>query len=106
MSDLVGNPEDRFSHNEAHIKVGLEGGSKLHRHVRMRNMNEDINNNAICLGKSLIIIFQLLIIGYVQSTKKNTQCFYTNKTKAPTKSMKKKGKTNLKQSIEHKLKVI
>ena len=22
MSDLVGNPEDRFSHNEAHIKVG------------------------------------------------------------------------------------
>ena len=24
MSYLVGNPEDRFSHNEAHIKVGLE----------------------------------------------------------------------------------
>ena len=21
MSDLVGNPEDRFSHNEAHLKV-------------------------------------------------------------------------------------
>ena len=28
MWDLVGNPEDRFSHNEAHIKVGfqVEGG--------------------------------------------------------------------------------
>ena len=25
MSDLVGNPEDRFSHNEAHIKVGCGG---------------------------------------------------------------------------------
>ena len=24
MYDLVGNPEDRFSHNEAHIKVGFE----------------------------------------------------------------------------------
>ena len=24
MSDLVGNPENRFSHNEAHIKVGFE----------------------------------------------------------------------------------
>ena len=23
MSDQIGNPEDRFSHNEAHIKVGL-----------------------------------------------------------------------------------
>ena len=23
MSDLVGNPEDRFSHNEAHNNVGL-----------------------------------------------------------------------------------
>ena len=26
MSDLVGNPEDRFSHNEAHIvKLGFTG---------------------------------------------------------------------------------
>ena len=25
MSDLVGNPEDGFSHNEAHIKVGCKG---------------------------------------------------------------------------------
>ena len=25
MSDLVGNPEDRFSQNEAHIKVGCKG---------------------------------------------------------------------------------
>ena len=24
MSDLVGNPEDRFSHNEAHMKVGFK----------------------------------------------------------------------------------
>ena len=24
MSDLVGNPEDRFSHNEAHIAIGRE----------------------------------------------------------------------------------
>ena len=24
MSDLVENPEERFSHNEAHIKVGYE----------------------------------------------------------------------------------
>ena len=23
-ADVVGNPEDRFSHNEAHIKVGFE----------------------------------------------------------------------------------
>ena len=23
MSDLVGNPEDLFSHNEAHMKIGL-----------------------------------------------------------------------------------
>ena len=27
MSDLVGNPEDRFSHNEAHIYVRLTTGS-------------------------------------------------------------------------------
>ena len=26
VSDLVGNPEDRFSHNQAHIKVGYEVG--------------------------------------------------------------------------------
>ena len=25
MSDLVGNPEDRFSQNEAHMKVGSNG---------------------------------------------------------------------------------
>ena len=25
VSDLVGNPQDRFSHNEAHIKVVFEG---------------------------------------------------------------------------------
>ena len=25
MSDLVGNPEDRFSRVEAHIKVGFKG---------------------------------------------------------------------------------
>ena len=25
MSDLVENPEDRFSQNEAHIKVGCKG---------------------------------------------------------------------------------
>ena len=24
MSDLVGNPEDRFSHNEAHITIRVE----------------------------------------------------------------------------------
>ena len=31
MSDLVGNSEDRFSHNEANIKVRFEGGSKVHK---------------------------------------------------------------------------
>ena len=31
MFDLVGNPEDRFSHNEAHIKEGC----KLHGGVSM-----------------------------------------------------------------------
>ena len=25
MSDLVGNPEDRFSHVAAHIKLGFKG---------------------------------------------------------------------------------
>ena len=25
MSDLVGNPEDRFSQNEAHLKFALKG---------------------------------------------------------------------------------
>ena len=29
MSDLVGNPEDRFSHNEAHI--GTDNTAKMHR---------------------------------------------------------------------------
>ena len=27
MPDLVGNPEDRFSHNETHIKYGVNGPS-------------------------------------------------------------------------------
>ena len=30
MSDLVGNPEDRFSHNEAHIIPVLGAGLVLH----------------------------------------------------------------------------
>ena len=28
MSDLVGNPEDRFSHNEAHFNVSFSGWGK------------------------------------------------------------------------------
>ena len=34
MSDQVGNPEDRFSQNKAHIKWSVSG-SKLHGHVSM-----------------------------------------------------------------------
>ena len=29
MSDLVGNPEDRFSHNEAHIQTSRAGCTTL-----------------------------------------------------------------------------
>ena len=44
MSDLVGNPEDRFSHNEAHMKVGFEG-SILHERISMMS----IRNESGCL---------------------------------------------------------
>ena len=34
MSDLVGNPEDRFSQNEAHIDVDTQAGMSLCRKHR------------------------------------------------------------------------
>ena len=33
MSDLVGNPEDRFSHNEAHISLTRSSKDKLVKHM-------------------------------------------------------------------------
>ena len=40
MSDLVGNPEDRFSQNEAHIKYGgKERGSVLTFRLKKREVN-------------------------------------------------------------------
>ena len=36
MWDLVGNPEDRFSHNEAHIKKGSSASWYDRNHVRHR----------------------------------------------------------------------
>ena len=30
MSDLVGNPEDRFSHSEAHIRISVSPAAQQH----------------------------------------------------------------------------
>ena len=37
MSDLVGNPEDRFSHNEAHFKSGCVTPQYEHDKVKSEN---------------------------------------------------------------------
>ena len=38
MSDLVGNPEDRFSHNEAHIKLGAKQVAQLQKLARVMKL--------------------------------------------------------------------
>ena len=61
MSDLVGNPEDRFSHNEAHIKVGCEGVTftqvfyhdvkRLHENTCLPGLHSDQTQNKLCKHK-------------------------------------------------------
>ena len=42
MSDLVGNPEDRFYHNEAHIKGGYYRDAS-----DLGNIGRDVKHNCI-----------------------------------------------------------
>ena len=44
MSDLVGNPEDRFSHNEAHFVVCFLGALR----VKLPKHMEDMTNEPRC----------------------------------------------------------
>ena len=52
VSDLVGNPEDRFSHNEAHMKVGFKGVIVMHGRVSMMEFCELKEN----ISKHFLII--------------------------------------------------
>ena len=51
MSDQVGNPEDRFSHNEAHF----ESLQKLT--ARPQQFNTDRSNAVLLLWFSLLLVF-------------------------------------------------
>ena len=60
MSDLVGNPEDRFSHNEAHI--GTEDTAKMHRLncavvVRIMQIFDFVTSSTNLCGISATLIF-------------------------------------------------
>ena len=46
MFDLVGNPEDRFSHNEAHIMIGNNKASDQTVHILLL-----IYAFAVCIDK-------------------------------------------------------
>ena len=74
MSDLVGNPEDRFSHNEAHI--GTDNTAKMHRLncavvVRIMQIFDFITSSStnLCSIKCNIDIQadQLLCFHYIDS---------------------------------------
>ena len=48
MSDLVGNPEDQFSHNEAHIFSGILHGTGLSQPPKPRCENGSIASEGHC----------------------------------------------------------
>ena len=61
MSDLVGNPEDRFSHNEAHfISVILAVGVK-----------ESSRFNNLFTGVNLLVVTYIVICGSFKSESHN-----------------------------------
>ena len=65
MSDLVGNPEDRFSHNEVHIKVGVEG-SKLRGRVSMMSCySSNIPNSPLHLPLVQLVVSRSLPVQYL-----------------------------------------
>ena len=58
MSDLVGNPEDRFSHNEAHF----ESASKFYCAISIYSKYLDTSENIVVLADFNIFIFVVILV--------------------------------------------
>ena len=70
MSDLVGNPEDRFSHNEAHCFVGIDVASWCSGHYVETVIYE-------------ITVFKIFIWGGISSDIRSEILFYGDASAEP-----------------------
>ena len=77
MSDLVGNPEDRFSHDEAHIKICAKGADRMENSVDP-DMGLHCLLTPICpktLGHYVtLLIHTLIYISFKLSFQNNLNC--------------------------------
>ena len=55
MWNLVGNPEDRFSHNEAHISAGSKGKKKKGTTMALTDFLSDEQGNVQGPGTSYVL---------------------------------------------------
>ena len=70
MSDLVGNPEDRFSHNEAHFSLGLIIIYMLdHPITVVLNVFDTLKNNGLKVYKFMSIQTQEDHIRHIKQSK-------------------------------------
>ena len=81
MSDLVGNPEDRFSHNEAPM---IEGAVGIYLSHVMGKLILDIHATFTIWGPVVQSIFSLMtslrqLVKYMQTTLSNTLLFFVGK---------------------------
>ena len=74
MSDLVGNPEDRFSHNQAHLEIfvivgrmtdGQRGMHAVQVHLVSRNAQNKTGPLAFsAIQKSQLIMFYMQVLKF------------------------------------------
>ena len=66
MSDLVGNPEDQFSHNETHMSMSLFQAQRLGRvDVFVQSLDK---NFLVPVGGSIIAGFDRSIVEHISKT--------------------------------------